>query len=94
MTLDDTIRQLVREEVEAALRGRAPDRPAGEWLTTDQAAAESGVQPKTVRAWVAAGLPATRRGRRLVVSRAALSAWRQGQSPATGLVSTLTGSGG
>ena len=91
MTLDDSIRALVREEVRAALRTLPGPRPTGEWLSTEEAAEVAGVRPKTVRAWVAAGMPASRRGRRLVISRSVLDSWRAGATPpATGLVSSLT----
>ncbi len=94
MTLDETIRELVRQEVERAMRERAPERPPADWLSTDEAAELAGVQPKTVRTWVAAGMPATRRGRRLVIARKVLESYRSGATPsASGLLSSLTAPG-
>ena len=85
----DELRRIVREELRAALEDR-PASPAGVWLTTEEAAEVAGVSPKTVRAWVAAGLRARRRGRRIVIARADLDAYRAGTPVAAGLLSTLT----
>ncbi len=91
MTLDDSIRAIVREEVQAALRTLPSPRAAGEWLSTEEAAEVVGVRPKTVRAWVAEGLPAQRRGRRLVISRKALESWVSASSPTgAGILASLT----
>lgn len=72
----DDVRQIVREELERALgRGR-------EWLSTTEAAHRAGVQPKTVRAWVASGdLPASYRGRRRAIKAADLDAYLGGSTP-------------
>ena len=83
----DDVRQIVREELARALGATGPDL-----LTTDQAAAEAGVRPKTIRAWVLAGrLRAQRRGRSLRILRADLDKCLGGDTlPAAALLSTLT----
>jgi excisionase family DNA binding protein len=71
----EEIRAIIREELRAALR----DGPAFDVLTTEQAAELAGVTAKTVREWVAAGLPATRRGRRISLLRSDVEAWQRGE---------------
>jgi excisionase family DNA binding protein len=88
----EQLEDLVERAIARAL-DRGPARTAGEWLSTEEAAEAEGVSPKTVRSWVAAGLPAQRRGRRLVISRAILASWRAGTSVTPDLLSTLTSSG-
>jgi excisionase family DNA binding protein len=91
VTADEFLRVLVRQEVERALREQAKPPPS-DWLSTDEAAELVGVRPKTVRSWVAAGMPATRRGRRLVIARRVLEAYRSGATPeAAQMLSGLTG---
>lgn len=75
---EDEVRELVRQEVARALGGL---RSTPDVLTTEQAAELSGVTPKTIRAWVAAGLQAEHRGRRLRIRREHLDAWRAGSAP-------------
>lgn len=91
---EEDLEPLRRElaELRAAVEGRA----TGDALSTEQAAALAGVTPKTVRAWVEAGrLRAARRGRRLVIQRADLTAYLTGAAPvAAGLLSSLTPRGG
>ena len=90
----EAVRAVVREEVRAALAEHRAG-PAGEWLSTDEAAEIAGVQPKTVRAWVSSGLPASKRGRRLVIARSALEAYRRGvDRDGAALLSSLTRSAG
>ena len=85
-------RLAIREEVQAALRVMsANQRPVGDLFTTEQAAIEADVKPKTIRAWVAAGLPAKRHGRRILITRQALDAWRTGEAPqVTSILAALT----
>jgi excisionase family DNA binding protein len=77
-------RVLTEEDLEplrrelAELRQLMGARAGGETLTTEQAAAVAGVKPKTVREWVAAGLPCSHRGRRITIKRTDLDAWRAG----------------
>ena len=61
---------IVERAVERALKRTAP-----EVMTVEQAAAHVGRAPKTIRAWVAAGLPVVRKGRRVHVRREDLAAW-------------------
>ncbi len=85
----EAVRVVVREELARALREqRGPDL-----LTTDEAAQEARVRPKTIRAWVRAGrLQRVGRGRRIMVRRADLEAAREGPPrPAAALLSTLSG---
>jgi excisionase family DNA binding protein len=88
----ESARLVVREEVQAALREMsAGQRPVGDLFTTAQAAVEAGVKAKTIRAWVAAGLSAKRHGRRILITRQALDAWRTGESPqVTEILASLT----
>lgn len=54
----------------------------GDGLTSDQAAAVAGVEPKTIREWVASGrLVASRRGRHLRIARADLERATRGDAP-------------
>jgi excisionase family DNA binding protein len=66
----EDVRRIVREEIERALRSAQP-----EVMTVEQAAAYTGRAPKTVRGWMLAGLPYTRKGRRINVKRADLDEW-------------------
>lgn len=85
MTIEDTIRQAVREEVRAVmdeLRAVLSDSkpapvPAAALMTIEQVAQRAGgVKPATVRSWIRAGkLVAHRAGHRFVVSPAALDAF-------------------
>src|SRR4051812_45680542 len=72
-TIEETIRQVVREEVRAALeehilRRAAPAEPARlplALLTVEQAAEQCHAKPKTVREWIRSGrLPAAKAGGR------------------------------
>jgi excisionase family DNA binding protein len=74
-TLDE-IETLVRRLLEEHLGQAAA--PA-DVLTTEQAAEAAGVTAKTIREWVAGGLPATRRGRRIVLLRSDVEAWQRGE---------------
>ena len=80
----------------AELRAQMQGRAIGDALSTAQAAELAGVTPKTVRAWVEArALPASRRGRRLVIRRADLEAYLSGDRQAAGVVlASLTPRGG
>ncbi len=79
MTVEDTIRAAVREEVRAALRellqpvldARRPEPSGPPYLTVKQAAEfAGGVRPETVRAWIKSGeLPRHGKGRVLRVRR-------------------------
>jgi excisionase family DNA binding protein len=89
---DDQLEELIARVVRETLSRSSPASSVGEFLTTDQAAALAGVQPRTVRTWIRSGLPAKRRGRRLLISRKALDSWCSGESPqATNLLASLTG---
>jgi excisionase family DNA binding protein len=82
MTLDDTLRAIlrdelrtiVREEMRAALAEAKPaPAPVGAYLTVDQVAEQCGVKPATVRAWISKGeLKAGRAGHRIAVPPQAL----------------------
>ena len=58
--LEGTIREIVRQEVKAAMaeevRPRAGDLPPGRWLTPPAAARELGIPEKAVRAMIKAGV--------------------------------------
>ena len=87
----EQLQDLVERAITRAL-ARAPGEPVGDVLTTEQAAELAGVTPKTVRTWIAEGLPARRHRRRLVIRRADLDAWRSGQAPeAATILGSLTG---
>lgn len=64
----DVVRRTIREEL-ATLR-TGPDV-----MTVEQAASHVGRAPKTVRGWILAGLPYSRKGRRIHVRRADLDEW-------------------
>ena len=66
----EQLRALIVEAVEAALRRNAPAT-----MTLEQAAAYCGRAPKTLRTWVAEGLPVSRKGRRIHIQRSELDAW-------------------
>lgn len=89
---EEDLEPLRRELAELRAQVAGAGRPAGDVLSTDQAAELAGVTPKTVRAWVEAGaLPAGRRGRRLAIRRADLDAYLSGgRVGAAGLLSSLT----
>ncbi len=85
-TLEDTIRQSVREEVRTAVREElraalAELRPAAAddapLLTVEQVAKRAGgVKPETVRDWIKSGrLEASRAGHRFLISAQALEAF-------------------
>lgn len=88
MTLEDTIRQSVREEVRAAVREEVraalaelrPAAPVDTLLTVDQVAERAGgVTPETVREWIRSGrLEARRAGHRFLISPQALEAFLTG----------------
>jgi hypothetical protein len=67
MTLEETIRTIVREEVRSALTDlRADSKPASEWL----AVKDTPLEPKTIKAAMKAGhVRSARVGRRLLVNR-------------------------
>src|SRR4051812_9548348 len=80
-TIEETIRQVVREEVRAALEEHIPRRAPAEparlplaLLTVEQVAERCRAKPKTVREWIRRGvLPAAKAGgRRYLVSPADL----------------------
>ena len=91
-------RVLTEEDLEplrrelADLRAQLEGRAVGSHLTTEQAASLAGVTPKTVRTWLATGaLPASRRGRRLMVRRSDLETYLAGDRPRAGtLLASLT----
>lgn len=60
MILEGTIREIVRQEVKAAMaeevQPRAGERPRGSWLTPPAAAREVGIPEKAVRAMIKAGV--------------------------------------
>lgn len=55
MSLEETLRQIVREELRAALNERPAPSAPDELLTTKQAAEVAKVQPATIRAWARGG---------------------------------------
>lgn len=58
MTFEDTIRQVVREEIRSALQDLAPQRTATtgpEYLRFAEAAVHARVSPSTIREWVQTG---------------------------------------
>src|SRR3954470_4885478 len=80
-TIEETIRQVVREEVRAALEEHIPRRAPAEpkrsplaLFTVEQVAERCHAKPKTVREWIRRGvLPAAKAGgRRYLVSPADL----------------------
>ena len=75
----DELRQVVRDAVREALSEAKP--PATELLTTEQAAAEMGVAPKTIRRRIRTGeLRAERHGSRWRIRRDALDGyWTDGR---------------
>ena len=78
------VRRIVREELERVMADlRAVSAPAGgALLTTEQAAQELALAPKTVRRLAREGaLAGTRRGASWRFSRASLEAYRTGGSP-------------
>jgi len=81
VTLEETFRAIVREEVRAALREVTPAAPstgtASPYLTVKQAAEYAGdVRPETVRAWIkSGGLARHGVGRVLLVRRDQLEAF-------------------
>jgi excisionase family DNA binding protein len=88
----EEIEGIVTRAIREALFQVQGPLPAGEFITTAQAAEAAGVTSKTIRTWVEAGLPAKKRGRRITISRNALRAWRSGESPqATSILASLTG---
>lgn len=83
--IEALVRRVMREE----LRRAGP-----EVMTVEQAAAYTGRAPKTVRGWILAGLPMTRKGRRVHVKRADLEEWMtRGEPPADALVASLRRAG-
>lgn len=92
MTIEDTIRQAVREEVRAVLREElraalteskpAPVEQTAAFMTVEEVAKRAGgVKPATVRNWIREGkLVAQRAGHRFVVSPGALDAFLNGCS--------------
>ena len=60
-----------------------PDRMSSRALTAAAAARELRVTPTRIRQWVAAGAPAVRRERPMLVEVAALRRWRAGQHAQT-----------
>jgi excisionase family DNA binding protein len=87
MSLEESIAKVVEETVRRVLREeRGRPGPAGDSLTTDQAAEVADVTPKTVLAWINEGidgrrLKAGRRGKRRIVHRADLEAFLAGEKP-------------
>lgn len=69
----EQLRALVREELARALGSLRPDV-----LSVQQAADYAEVGPGTIRTWIREGLPATRRGRRLMLRREEVDQWRAG----------------
>lgn len=87
-TMDEILAAAVREAVRAEiaplraeleqLRG---ELAGGGGLTTDQAAAAAGVEPKTIREWISSGrLAATKRGRQHRIARADLDRATRGDT--------------
>jgi excisionase family DNA binding protein len=79
MTIEETIRDIVREEVERAVRGLASPAPMQllpAYLAVREAADLSKVRPETVRGWVNSGaLPRRGIGRIIRVRRDQLEAF-------------------
>jgi excisionase family DNA binding protein len=69
-TIAEALRAVIREELERALRQAQPAT-----MTVEQAAGYTGRAPKTIYAWIAAGLPSSRKGRRVHVRRLDLDEW-------------------
>jgi excisionase family DNA binding protein len=73
LTVGD-LRALVRAEATAVLKaGAEPLRP--QWVDVAAAAKHAGAHPKTIKRWIAAGLPATRLGRDYRLRIDDLDAW-------------------
>lgn len=89
MSLEDTLRLILREEIRAAVREelasvRPTANPASdETLTVEEVAADCAVHAQTVLLWIRSGrLSAKKPGRRWVVRRADLRSFLQGmQNP-------------
>jgi excisionase family DNA binding protein len=64
--IESAVRRIVREEIRAS---------APATMTVEQAAGYTGRAPKTIYAWIAAGLPSSRKGRRVHVRRLDLDEW-------------------
>lgn len=87
MTLEETIRQIVREEIRAALRDQSAAAPAresgdpGERLTLAEAAALARRCSATVRRWTETGqLKFVRRGRTILITRGDLDAFLRAEA--------------
>lgn len=94
MSIEETIRQSVREEVSAlreellaALAELKPATTVEALLTVEQVAVRAGgVQPETVRGWIRNGrLQAKRAGHRFLISQQALDAFLAGGTKQTAL---------
>jgi excisionase family DNA binding protein len=69
-TIADALRPVIREELARALREAQPAT-----MTVEQAASYTGRAPKTIRGWIDAGLPSSRKGRRVYLRRPDLDEW-------------------
>jgi excisionase family DNA binding protein len=68
------LRAMIREEVSSAVQlALEPQRQR--WADVEDAAKHAGVSPKTIRRWIAAGLPATHLGRDYRLRISDLDTW-------------------
>lgn len=81
--LQDMFREVVRDEVRAALREERPSEPRrlpalstsnDVLLSTTEAADYVGVQAATIRSWITKGLPAMKAGRLIRIRKSDLNA--------------------
>lgn len=92
MSLEEMIARVVEETTRRVVREELARGP--EVMTVEQAAAHTGRATKTIRGWILAGMPVTRKGRRIHVRRADLDEWRTRPEQSTdALVASLRRAG-